>query len=42
MTKIHGGERLCGVTVAEVDENRLPVASTEQYVPCDTLLLSVG
>jgi sarcosine oxidase subunit alpha len=35
-------ERLEGVRVAEVDENRAPVPGTERYIPCDTLLLSVG
>ena len=42
VTKIHGKERLEGVTVAKVDENRKPVPETEEYIPCDTLLLSVG
>ena len=40
--KIHGQKRLSGVTVAEVDENRKPIAGSEEYIPCDTLLLSVG
>ena len=31
-----------GVTVAQVDSNRRPVTGTEKFVPCDTLLLSVG
>ncbi|MCD7953850.1 MAG: FAD-dependent oxidoreductase [Synergistaceae bacterium] len=34
--------RLEGVTVAEVDERRRPIKGTERFVPCDTLLLSVG
>jgi len=34
--------RLEGVKVAQVDENRVPIAATERFVPCDTLLLSVG
>ena len=38
----HGTERLEGVTIADVDENRRPIPGTEQYVECDTLLLSVG
>ncbi len=37
-----GMERLEGVRVAEVDEARNPVPGTERFVPCDTLLLSVG
>ena len=39
---IHGKKRLEGVTIAEVDVNRKPIPGTEEYVPCDTLLLSVG
>lgn len=39
---IHGKERLEGVTVAKVDADRNPIAGTEEYVECDTLLLSVG
>lgn len=42
VTKIHGKKRLTGVTLMKVDENRRPVAGTEEYIPCDTLLLSVG
>ena len=34
--------RVEGVTVAQVDEKRRPIAGTERVVPCDTLLLSVG
>ena len=39
---IQGRERLSGVTVAEVDANRNPIAGTEKQFDCDTLLLSVG
>ena len=39
---IHGKERLTGVTIAKVDENRRPISGTEEYIPCDTLLLSCG
>ena len=39
---IPGKERLSGVTIAEVDENRKPIPETREYIPCDTLLLSVG
>lgn len=42
VTKIHGKERLTGVSIAEVDENKNPIPETEVFVPCDTLLLSVG
>ena len=30
------------MTIARVDENRRPIAETREYIPCDTLLLSVG
>lgn len=39
---IHGKDRVEGVTIADVDENRRPIPGTEQYIECDTLLLSVG
>lgn len=42
VTDIHGSGRLTGVTVSEVDERLQPIPGTEQLVPCDTLLLSVG
>lgn len=42
VVEIHGGERVEGVTIAKVDENRKPIESTREYIPCDTLLLSVG
>lgn len=40
--KIHGKERVEGVTVAAVDKNRRPIPGTEEFIECDTLLLSVG
>ena len=42
VTNIRGRERLEGVTVSRVDENRRPIPGTEQDFDCDTLLLSVG
>lgn len=42
VAEIHGKDRVCGVTVAEVDENRRIKEETKRYIPCDTLLLSVG
>lgn len=39
---IHGKDRLTGVTLAKVDEHLKPIAGTEESIPCDTLLLSVG
>ena len=40
--QIHGKERLEGVTIAKVDENKIPIEETKEYIKCDTLLLSVG
>lgn len=42
VVQIHGTKRLEGVTIAQVDENRRPIEETKRYIPCDTLLLSVG
>lgn len=42
VVEIHGKERLEGVTIAKVDENKKPIDETREYIPCDTLLLSVG
>jgi NADPH-dependent 2,4-dienoyl-CoA reductase/sulfur reductase-like enzyme len=39
---IAGEERVEGVTIAEVDEHRKPIKGTEEYISCDTILLSVG
>ena len=42
VVEVHGRERVEGVTIAKVDGNRKPIESTKEYIPCDTLLLSVG
>lgn len=42
VVKIHGQERLTGVTIAKVDDRRRPIPNTEEFIACDTLLLSVG
>lgn len=39
---IHGRDRVEAVTVAAVDSQRRPIPGTEERIPCDTLLLSVG
>lgn len=39
---IDGKERVKGVTISKLDENRRPIKGTEEYISCDTLLLSVG
>ena len=42
VAQIHGDKRLEGVTIAQVDGNRQPIEETKRFIPCDTLLLSVG
>jgi len=42
IVKIHGKKRVTGVTIAKVGNDRKPIAGTEEYYTCDTLLLSVG
>lgn len=42
ITKIEGNERVTGVYVAPVDENKKPIKEKEEFVSCDTVLFSVG
>ena len=42
VVEVHGKERVEGVTIAKVDQNRRPIPETKKYISCDTLLLSVG
>ncbi|NEZ46952.1 FAD-dependent oxidoreductase [Clostridium niameyense] len=42
ITNIEGKDRVTGVTIAKVDEKLKPIKGTEEYIKCDTLLLSVG
>lgn len=42
VTEIRGENRVEGVVISEVDENRRPIKGTERYTECDTVLLSVG
>lgn len=42
ITKIEGKERVTGVVVSKVDENKKPIAGTEMHFDCDTVLFSVG
>ncbi len=42
IAKIHGNDRLEGVTIARVDEHLQVMEEGQEYVPCDTLLLSCG
>ena len=42
ITRIEGNERVTGVWVAPVDEKKKPIKEKEEFVPCDTVLFSVG
>lgn len=42
VVKVEGKDRVEGVVIAQVDENRRPIKGTEKHYECDTLLLSVG
>ena len=42
VVEVHGKERVTGVTIAKVDENKRLIEKTKQNISCDTLLLSVG
>ena len=42
VVEVHGKKRVEGVTVAQVDEKLKPIPGTEEYIECDTLMLSVG
>ena len=42
VTQIHGRNRVEGVTISQVDSNLKPISGTEEYISCDTLMLSVG
>lgn len=42
VTRTFGTGRLEAVEVCEVDEHMQPLSGTEQVIPCDTLVVSVG
>ncbi|MBQ7339541.1 MAG: FAD-dependent oxidoreductase [Clostridia bacterium] len=42
ITKIHGKDRVSGVTISKVDQNKRPIPNTDLYFDCDTILFSVG
>lgn len=42
VVEVHGKDRVTGVTIANVDDKMQPIPGTEEYIPCDTVLLSVG
>ena len=42
VTEIRGKERVEGVVVSRVDDTMQPIGGSEEFISCDTLLLSVG
>lgn len=42
VTRLFGESRLEAVEVAQVDEKMRPIDGTQEIIPCDTLILSVG
>ncbi|TFF63725.1 MAG: pyridine nucleotide-disulfide oxidoreductase, partial [Promethearchaeota archaeon] len=42
VTKIHGKQRLKGVTISKVDRNFDRIIGSDKFIECDSLLLSVG
>lgn len=42
VTRVFGDHRLTAVEIASVDPCMCPVAGTEEIIPCDALILSVG
>lgn len=42
ITKIHGKDRVTGVTISQVDQDKKPIKGTEKFFTCDTVLFSVG
>lgn len=42
ISNIYGKDRVTGVDIAKVDENKNPIKGTEIHFDCDTLVLSVG
>ncbi|XVG95865.1 NAD(P)/FAD-dependent oxidoreductase [Eubacteriales bacterium KG127] len=42
ISHVHGKHRVEGVTLVKVDNQMKPIPDTTKYLPCDTLILSVG
>lgn len=42
VTRVFGDVRLTAVEMSSVDESMRPIAGTEEIIPCDALILSVG
>ncbi len=42
VTRVHGADRVQGLTLVRVDDQQKPIPGTQFEVECDTLILSVG
>ncbi|MBQ6117871.1 MAG: FAD-dependent oxidoreductase, partial [Clostridia bacterium] len=42
VTRVFGEDRVTGVEISDVDAAMTPIPGTQQFVACDTLILSVG
>ncbi|HME52420.1 MAG TPA: FAD-dependent oxidoreductase [Candidatus Lokiarchaeia archaeon] len=42
VVRVHGRDRVTGITIAKVDDAWKPIPGSEIFFDCDTLLLSVG
>ncbi len=42
VTKVFGKDRLEAIEIAKVDEKMNPIKGSEEIIPCDSLILSVG
>lgn len=42
VVKIHGKNQLEGITICDVDDSLKPIEGKEEFIKCDTLLLSIG
>ncbi len=42
ITHIHGEDRVEGITMCRTDDRAQPILDTAEFVPCDTVLLSLG
>lgn len=42
VVSIHGKQHIESITIAKVDEKRMPIEGTYEIIPCDLLVLAVG
>ncbi|WMJ79630.1 FAD-dependent oxidoreductase [Clostridium sp. MB40-C1] len=42
VVNLKGNDRVEGLTITKIDNNKVPLKDTEEYIECDTVVLSVG